>query len=215
MNIDTAAKKLAKLQAPTAKLGERKGSSVRQEDWQREDPATIAAAIGSYVARRPKRRFPVMLMMLRYWPEGLRAGQQTALIGITTGILCRRFHKTINTMPEKIQSEILSALHTDSLACQLLREFKDPSLCYRCNGMGWHLKMSMNEDGKAIGGFRVDCTTCGGACTVPKGYKARAHIVGMAPWQWNKHVQAHYDRVLSTYANMADRAGNGIIRSLG
>lgn len=215
MNIDAAAYKLAKLQTPTAKLGERKGSSVRQEDWQREDPATIAAAIGSYAAKRPKRRFPIMLMMLRYWPEGLRADQQNSLVGITTGMLCQRFQKTIHTIPEKVSSQIIDRLCNDQLAIQLLKEFKDPSLCYRCQGRGWYTMFALDEDGKAVGAVRIDCKLCGGACTVPKGYKARAQIAGMSAWHWNKHIQSHYDRVLSTYTNMANGAGNGVMRSMG
>jgi len=214
VSIESTAKKFARLQPRVAKLMPSKGSTGHSESWESEDAFTIASAIGAYSRGKPRRKFPVMLMMLRYWPEGLRPDQLTAMIGITTGMFSRRLQKTWHTVPEPTKWKITYRLDDDGLAKQLLGEFRDPSLCYRCRGLGTVLRIT-DKDGNYAAPVIIDCPTCGGACTIPMGYKRRAELAGLPARQWNQHVQTHYSRILDTYSFMADRAGAGVMQEIG
>jgi len=214
VSIDQAAYKFARLQPRVAQLAPSKGSTGHRERWDSEDAATIAAAIGYYARNMPRRRLPIMLMLLRYWPEGLRTEQYKSLQIITSNLLSSRLVAKFPTMPFDTKLWLMIQIRDKQLATQLLREFRDPSLCNKCRGLGtvWRLQ---DEQGNSVPPVVINCPSCEGACTIPMGIHQRSRIACLSWRQWMNHVQPEYTRILQSYENMAGRAARGVMAKMG
>ncbi len=203
--------KLARLQPKHASYEQGVGGNTPA--WIREDPQTVAAAIGAYTQGRPKRKFPSLLVMLRYWPEGVRPEAYRSIVAITNGILCHRFEPAWSTMPSKVRDRLELMLGFDDLAEMLVEEFRVPSPCWKCKGHG-KVRTGLDEDNK-LAPIIVDCPQCRGLAEAPRSMRSRASKADLTTYHWKNHANPVYERTLHGFRFMADSAVSGILKRLG
>jgi hypothetical protein len=218
-DVDRMSVKLAMLLQRSPPL-EPRGSSSTDEPWAREDQATIAGALGAVTAGKPQRRYPMLVLSLRLLPDWPHPEKDRRLVErTTTGLLWRAFRPRWAAMDPREAPSIEDRLSSGLITELLHSELRAPAACNRCRGRGL-IARTRDEHGQLHAPKVFDCPDCRGAAVADRGYKKRAHALGLRSWAWGKFGNRIYQGVLNdvTYlsdmlaSRLADELERGYIR---